>query len=151
MIVLKNPKDNVIGNLSHRKQKKQRQSVTSSSSNLFSDWLAFGYNLVFEPHVNGNQHIVCCSQGTQQKTQHEYKWIYRFGYILCLRTKLQWNENEYVSIEKIALVRTCISNKQIQVRIKSYHCLNLISDNEKNFLNLIWYIDNHSTFAHYRT
>lgn len=54
-----------------------------------SQRFAFRNNLVFNPHVNRNQNIVCCCHCPQKEPQHKDKWIYRFCHILCLWTELQ--------------------------------------------------------------
>lgn len=58
--------------------------------------LALGNNLILQPHVNWNQHIVGCSHCAQKEARQKYKWICGFRHILCLGTKLQ-NSGEGVT------------------------------------------------------
>lgn len=53
------------------------------------DWLTFGNNLIFQPHVNRNQHKPCRCQGTQNEAQCKHKRINGLFNIFFLWTKLQ--------------------------------------------------------------
>ena len=50
--------------------------------NSLSDWLTFGHELIFDPHVNWNKNIVCWCHDTQNEAPEEHKWIYGLSYIL---------------------------------------------------------------------
>ena len=56
--------------------------------NSLSDWLTFGHELIFDPHVNWNKNMVCRCHDTQNEVLEEYKWIYGLSYILCYN---YWN------------------------------------------------------------
>lgn len=51
--------------------------------------LPFGDNLIFNPHVDRHQDVICRCDRTQNEAQEEGKWIHRLLYVLHFRTQLQ--------------------------------------------------------------
>jgi hypothetical protein len=55
----------------------ETQGLRAALTSLL-DWSTFGYNLIFEPHIYGNQHIVRCCHDTQNEAQKEderVRWL----------------------------------------------------------------------------